>query len=83
MKAVESLNRNTLIGIVKALQAWLYLGETGADDDEFFAGVEIWDPDHEWSPADICESMASKLSEYGLVPEFRGDEPETHPTPDD
>ena len=74
MKAVENLTTEALVDIVKTLQAWLYLGETGGEDGETI--VEVFDPDHEWNCADVCEAMASKLSEHGLVPEVLGEEPE-------
>jgi hypothetical protein len=73
MKSVESLDHAALVDIVKTLQAWLYLGETAAADGETI--TEVWDPENEWSPADVCEFMAGKLSEHKLVPEFLGDEP--------
>jgi hypothetical protein len=74
MKNVRHLNREQLVDIVLAVQAQLYLGETGAVDGETI--VEVWDPANEWSGADVCEALANKLSTYDLVPEFRGDEPE-------
>lgn len=73
MKAVESLSFEALVDVVKTLQAWLYLGETGGD--------EVFDPDHEWRGADVCEALAGKLSEHGLVPEFLGEEPESPTDP--
>ena len=74
MKAVENLSRPALVEIVKSLQEQLYLGLTGAEDGETV--IEDWDPDHEWSGGDVCEFLAGKLGEHGLVPQFVGDEPE-------
>ena len=74
MKAVENLTFEALVDIVNTLQAWLYLGETGGEDGETI--VEVFDPDNEWRGADVCEALAGKLSEHGLVPEFLGDLPD-------
>lgn len=75
MKAVEDVGRDALVDIVQSLQNWLYLDEVDQGDET----VECWNPGKEWSPADVCEFMAGKLSEHKLVPEVLGDEPEPPP----
>lgn len=70
MKAARDLSHEALIEIVQALQSWLYLGETDGENI-----VEVWDPDNDWNGADVCEAMATKLSDHGLVPQFLGDKP--------
>jgi len=75
MKAVKLLGHEQLVDIVETLQALLYYRWVKVAGDN----VEVFDPDSEWSGADVCEAMAGKLKWYKLVPEFLGDEPDTRP----
>ena len=75
MKAVSDLSHEDLVDIVEQLQAWLYLDEVEVEtDDGKGEFVQEWNPDKEW-PLEVCEFMAGRLSDLGLVPEFLGDEP--------
>ena len=71
MRNARTLNHEELINIALAVQAQLYL------DD--YQKEEIWNPDKEWSPADICEALANKLSTHNLTPQFLGDTPDREP----
>lgn len=66
MKAVKHLSHEELIKIVQTARDLLYLrAGTGT--------IEVYDPDSEWSGADICEALAGLLNEYELIPKFLGD----------
>lgn len=61
MRLAADLTRDELIAIVQAIQAELYLDQT--------AGVtSIWNPEKEWSGADVLQNIARTLDEFELVP---------------
>jgi hypothetical protein len=62
MRQPSELSYLDLQQIVESIQRFLYI-----DQDD--AGREIWDPDKEWSGADVCEHLAHMLSLHQLVPE--------------
>jgi hypothetical protein len=62
MRTVSDLDREQLAEIVKSIQAFLYL-----DLDR--QGTEDWNPDKQWSGADVCEHVAGLLGQHELVPE--------------
>ncbi len=62
MRNPDQLSQDELLGIVRAIQCRLYLDR----DDQ---GAENWNPDKQWSGADICQDLAGILDQHGLVPE--------------
>jgi hypothetical protein len=73
VKLPQQLSRDALLAIVAGVQERMYLDL----DDE---GCEYWNPDKEWSGADICMEIQDLLHQHGLVP---GDEEEYVPPPAD
>ena len=61
MRKVSDLAREQLVEIVEAIQSFLYLD---CDDQ----GTEFWNPDKDWSGADVCEHVAELLSQHDLIP---------------
>jgi ribosomal protein S10 len=61
------LPRQALVDIVEHLQHHLFLNVVGSDDP-FPQGAEFWNPDKSWD-VELLESLANKLTEYGLRPE--------------
>jgi hypothetical protein len=61
------LPRQALLDIVEHLQQHLFLDMAGCGDP-FVKGVEFWNPDKRWD-VELFESLADKLTEYGLRPE--------------
>jgi len=64
MRRASELDREQLIDIVTSIQGFLYL-----ERDE--RGVDYWEPDKQWSGADVCGHVAGLLDEHGLVPKRR------------
>ncbi len=62
MRTANDLDREELAEIVAAVQGILYL-----DVDQ--RGAEYWNPDKQWSGADVCEHVAGLLDKHGLVPQ--------------
>jgi ribosomal protein S10 len=63
----SDLPRQALVDVVEHLQHHLFLDIAGRDDP-FPNGAEFWNPDKRWD-VELLESLADKLSEYGLRPE--------------
>ncbi|MEX0867209.1 MAG: hypothetical protein WD030_07615 [Pirellulales bacterium] len=61
MRLISELSREELEQIVQSVQDLLYL-DTGQSGD-------FYNPEKDWSGADVCESIAATLREFGLVPE--------------
>jgi hypothetical protein len=61
MKTPDQLSQDELLRIVRAVQCRLYLDH----DDQ---GAEFWNPDKQWSGADVCQDLAGILDQHGLVP---------------
>lgn len=64
MRTANDLNRNQLAEIVESIQGILYL-----DLDQ--RGAQYWNPEKQWSGADVCEHMGGLLDKHGLVPQRR------------
>ena len=64
MRKVSDLDHEQLVQIVESIQGFLYL-----DLDN--RGTEFWNPDKEWSGADVCEHVAGLLGQHDLVPDSR------------
>ena len=62
MKTPDQLSQDELLDIVQAIQDRLYL-------DVNDQGVEFWNPDKQWSGADVCQDLAGLLDQHGLVPD--------------
>jgi hypothetical protein len=62
MKTPDQLSRDELLRIVQAIQCRLYL-DVNAQEAEF------WNPDKQWSGADVCQDVAGLLDQHGLVPD--------------
>ena len=61
MKTPDQLSQDELLDIVQAVQRRLYLDH----DNE---GAEFWNPDKQWSGADVCQDLAGLFDQHGLVP---------------
>lgn len=61
MRLAADLTRDELIAIVQTVQAELYL-------DHSESGSSIWNPEKEWSGADVLQNIAPTLNEFDLVP---------------
>jgi hypothetical protein len=61
MKTPDRLSQDELLGIVRAVQCCLYLDH---DDQE----AKFWNPDKQWSGADVCQDLAGLFDQHGLVP---------------
>lgn len=66
MKAAKNLGHDELVRIAEAVQGLLWFDES----------EKVFDPDKEWSGADICEALSELCSELDLIPYCLGDEPE-------
>ena len=64
MRDTDQVSYEDLRRIVESIRRFLYVDQ---DDD----GQEVWNPDNEWSGADVCEHVANVLSLHGLVPHER------------
>jgi len=62
MKTPDQLSQDELLGIVQAVQDRLYL-------DQNESGAAFWNPDKQWSGADVCQDLAGILDRHGLVPD--------------
>jgi len=62
MKTPDQLSQHELLAIVRDVQRCLYLDH---DDQE----AEFWNPDKQWSGADVCQDLAGILDQHGLVPD--------------
>lgn len=67
MKSAENLSFEELVRIVRALQGILY--------QEIGEREQVFNPDKVWD-SDMPQLIAELLHEYGLTPQFLGDEPE-------
>lgn len=65
MKRPHDLDRAELERIADAVQRCLY----------FDTNTGQFDPDHDWSGADVCESLAFVLSGLGMIPDDNQQEP--------
>ena len=63
MRRPVDLSRAALETIVDAVQQHLYL-----DHDK--ARGFVWNPDKDWSGADVLEQLAGLLAQFDLSPEF-------------
>ncbi len=61
MRFAADLSHDELLWIVQAIQSELYLDDTGN-------GSSIWNPEKEWSGADVLQNIARTLNEFDLVP---------------
>ncbi len=66
MRRPCDLTKSELIHIIFSIQQLLYLDD--AEDQDPF-----WNPQKQWSGADVCQTIATLLDEHGLVP----DQPQT------
>ena len=64
MRDTDQVSYEDLRRIVESIRRFLYIDQ----DDE---GQDVWNPDNEWSGADVCEHVAHVLSQHGLVPHER------------
>ena len=62
MHRAHELTESERLHIVQSIQQLLYLDE----DDE---RVLFWNPDKQWSGAEVCQSITTLLDEHGLVPD--------------
>ncbi len=60
MRSISDLTREELEQIARSVQDMLYLDNS--------RGGDFYNPDKDWSGADVCESLAGTLCEFGLVP---------------
>ena len=65
MQTPDDLSRAQLITIVQTICDLLF-----ADQDD--SGAHFWNPDKEWSGADMLDVMAELLAQHGLAPPKRG-----------
>ena len=62
MRRTKDLKQTELAAIVTAIHEILYL-DIGHHCQLY------WNPDKEWSGADVCQDIAYVLDKHGLVPE--------------
>ena len=62
MRKTVDLTKKELAKIVTAVHEILYL-------DISHHSQPYWNPDKEWSGADVCQDVAYVLDKHGLVPE--------------
>ena len=66
VKLPHELSREALLAIVAGVQGRMYLDMDGS-------GRETWNPDKEWSGADLCMELQNLLHQHGLVPGHKQD----------
>jgi hypothetical protein len=67
MKAAKNLSHEALVEIAETVQGLLYL--------DIVNDREVFNPEKEWSGADVCEALAGLCTKHKLAPSFLGEEP--------